>query len=479
MIKTLLTCFALLFVQLVNAQDGHYWTEPYGNRSMLLNGVVSGTVDDLGAVYYNPARLGFVDKPAFLISAKVYQYTTLKFKDGLGENIDISESDFGGAPSLIAGTFKVKFMPKQKFAYSILTRNRSDLDIFLRTESEGEIVEKLPGEEIFSGTVKIQSNFKEEWMGLSIAHPFNKKISIGVTNFLSIRSQKDLFNMQLQALSKNDSSVAVFIRDRSVKLNAYSLLWKVGLAWNTDKFSAGLTITTPKINLTGKGTFLYEDFLVGVDTTGNGINDDIYVTNIQKDREAQLKMPWSIGLGIGIPIGKSRIHLAAEWFDKVDKFTVIAAEPFLSQSNGETINSRIVDELESVINFGIGVELYMNKKLSMYYSFATDYSAIPSDISRLLEFGDEYSNSTFQPNIWHTGGGFLLKNNKIDITLGATYSFANETFERPLTIPDDNNVDVDPNANTQMTLGQWRFLFGISLPFLKDIGKKKEPEGNE
>ena len=99
---------------------------------MLLNGTVTGSVADLGAVYYNPARLGLVDKPAFLISADVFQLTRVKMEDGLGENIDFTESDFGSAPSLVAGTFKIKKLPKQRFAYSILTRNSSDLSIFFR-----------------------------------------------------------------------------------------------------------------------------------------------------------------------------------------------------------------------------------------------------------------------------------------------------------------------------------------------------------
>ena len=141
----------LLFIGLIlfsvnsMAQDGHYWTQPYGNKSMLLNGTVSGSVSDLGAVYYNPARLGLVDKPAFLISADVFQLTTLNIENGFGENSDFSESDFGSAPSLVAGTFKIKKMPKMKFAYSILNRNSSDLSLFYRTDAQGEVIDNLPG----------------------------------------------------------------------------------------------------------------------------------------------------------------------------------------------------------------------------------------------------------------------------------------------------------------------------------------------
>ena len=60
---------------LVWAQDGHYWTQQYGTRSMLLSNSVIGGVEDLGAVYYNPGRLGLIENPAFLLSAEVYEWT--------------------------------------------------------------------------------------------------------------------------------------------------------------------------------------------------------------------------------------------------------------------------------------------------------------------------------------------------------------------------------------------------------------------
>ena len=76
---------ALTITNLCLAQDAHYWTEQYGNKSTLMSGSVVGSVDDLGAMYYNPARLALQDDPTFLISAKAYQNVSLKVKDGIGE----------------------------------------------------------------------------------------------------------------------------------------------------------------------------------------------------------------------------------------------------------------------------------------------------------------------------------------------------------------------------------------------------------
>ena len=79
---------AFIFLYLnIYAQSSHYWSESFGTRSMLLNGIVVGSVEDLGAVYYNPARLSQFESPAFVISGKVYQINSITIKNGFGDGI--------------------------------------------------------------------------------------------------------------------------------------------------------------------------------------------------------------------------------------------------------------------------------------------------------------------------------------------------------------------------------------------------------
>ena len=101
------------------AQGGHYWAENFGNKSMLLSGTVNASVSDLGAVYYNPGRLGQIENPAFIINAQVYEWETVKIEDGINEGVDLNQSKFGGVPSLLAGTFKLPFAENHHFAYRI------------------------------------------------------------------------------------------------------------------------------------------------------------------------------------------------------------------------------------------------------------------------------------------------------------------------------------------------------------------------
>lgn len=67
--------FLFLFVIFnlsVVAQEGNYRYESYGNQSVLLNGNVTGSAEDLGLTYYNPARLAFIEEPSIVIAGKAF-----------------------------------------------------------------------------------------------------------------------------------------------------------------------------------------------------------------------------------------------------------------------------------------------------------------------------------------------------------------------------------------------------------------------
>ncbi len=257
----------------VIAQDGHYWSENYGNKSMLLGGTVNASVDDLGAVFYNPGRLGQIENPAFVISAKVYEWSTIRIKDGINDGVDMTKTDFGGAPCMVAGTFKVPFLKNHKFAYSILTRQRTHADFFIRVEKEGEVIEVIPGNEIFNGKLNLTTNFREEWIGLTWAPPIGRKFSMGLSNFISVVNKSASIALDMKALDEKNQVVSLSL-DRQYSYETDGLIWKLGMAWDLLPIRLGMTFTTPKMNLRGKGSALFEQYLIGIDTTGDGSNDD-------------------------------------------------------------------------------------------------------------------------------------------------------------------------------------------------------------
>lgn len=463
----LLTCPLMAF-----SQSSHYWTESFGTRSMLLNGAVIGSVEDLGAVYYNPGRISQIDNPAFVISGQVYDWKTTIIENGLGDERDLKQSTFGGGPSLVSGTFKLKFAPGHHFAYAFLSRRDFATDYRFSTDEFGDFVQVTPGDEYFSGELIASTAVKDEWMGLSWSYAPSEKLGVGATLFYSSLSRHQQVKSQLQTYSPISSGTGMYIEKRGYEFNSHGLVAKVGISYQSGGTSLGLAITSPKLQVTGKGITRFETFLAGVDTTGNGQSDDVYVIDSQAGLPISHRSALAIGLGAGFKLGKrSLLHLSTEWFSAVPRYTILKSEPFVGQSNGQTLQLEVIEDLGSVINAGLGLEVYMNDNLSFFGSFATDFSAVDTDPTRLTELENVMNNSTFRADIWHMGFGFDVKTKFADLTIGATYATASELVDRNINI-DDGQDPVTTQAN--IIYSRWRFLIGFSFPFLDDMRGKLE-----
>lgn len=457
--------FILFTACSLGAQDGHYWTERYGTRSTILNGVVIGSVEDLGAVYYNPARLGVLEEPGFILSGKVYEWNNIKIEDAVDEGLDLKESDFGGAPSLLAGTFRLGFLPRHQFGYAFLTRYRNSVDVGVREERQGDFIPDYPGEELFNGLFGWRTDLKEEWMGLAWAYPLGEKVSVGATAFFVQRKKRAAFDLRLTAVGE-DNAVAQYSSQRNLSYNARGLLVKIGIAADLAPFTLGATFTTPKWNVGGDGRLDYEDVLTGVE-------EEVFVSSYQSRLPARHRWPWSVGAGAGMRAGNNHFHLSGEWFSAVPHYTLMEIDEFVGQTTGDTIRHQIVDELNAVFNFGVGYEYLFNDRYSVHASFATDRTAASSDVNRFLEFGEEISNSISQKDLFHYGAGASLKFKAVEFTVGATYTSSRERIQRPIDFPDDDDQPItDPGAVSTFQLNRWRFVFGFELFFLDRLKEK-------
>jgi hypothetical protein len=466
----------------VVAQDGHYWTQQYGTKSMLLSGSVIGGVDDLGAVYYNPARLAVIANPAFLLSASVYEYNSLTASDAVGSKQSVSKSEIKGVPTLAAGTFKLKFLPNHHFAYAITTRQLADMSFSYRNEVNTDVFDtvSLPGNEWFNGEVGFKGKGNEQWIGITWSHTLSKKLSIGVTTNLASNSQTKGSNIYLRALStaKPDSAeVATYQYSRNYDYSETGLLWKIGLAGQFGPWSLGLTIKTPMVRLSGGGNYSYEEYF----STMPGIRrqTEIYTSSTQSGLEAKSRSPWAIGFGATRMVGKNKLHMSTEWYSAVSKYTLMQAQDHVSQSNPSSTNSFILtDEAKSVWNAGIGAEIYINPQISGFASFSTDFSSVANDITRFVQRLPESSNNSWKADFYNFGGGVVLDFKGVDLTLGVTHTGASQTIPRLINFPEEGgggNI-FDPTQTSDLKWDRWRFVFSFSFPFLADMAKKMQAD---
>jgi hypothetical protein len=435
--------------QFAHAQDTHYWNNQYGPRAMLLGGSVIGSVQDMSGTFYNPGALGYIEEPELLLSANVYQATTLRIEDGAGEGIDLETSGFNPLPNMVAGAIRGTWLGKNKIAYSVLTRNRFDAEIRGASVTRADVLDQYPGDEEFVGGLLKEGDAKELWVGLTYARGgVGNKVGFGVTTYLSIRNQGIDSEIFAQALS-DSGDIALVYDIKNYSYDAYSLLWKAGLGFDLTPFSAGITLTTPNLQMFGSGRTAFNETRIGLADIEDG-----FASNIQEDVTANYKSPLSIGVGAAWHAQKAKVHLSAEWFDGIDTYQVLELENFESQATGEIIEPALRQTLNSVVNVGAGVEYRYTEKSTAYLSFNTDNSA----------FNPESNVSVTGFDIKHFAAGVKAGFKRTELMLGLGYAWGSEKIRQDINLnPDDDDAVIETGNEVNVVYRRLTFMLGFSV----------------
>ena len=441
----------LVFLPVLAFGQGHYNQENFGNRSLLLGGNVTGSVQDLGLTYYNPARIALVENPVFSINAKAYQFSSVTLKNPFGRENKLSDSRFEGVPSLVSGTFKIEKWPKHHFAYAFLSRKRSKIGINVsRDLEEGDLIDENDDIDRFVGDFKLDNSRTDEWFGMTWGMKIKDNFSVGVSAFASIYNDKAVYDLGLATIG-DQSGVDLFSSKVKFGQTSYGLFLKGGLAWQLNDIELGLNIDAPFLDIVNNGKFEYQRFLSGTED-----QDEFKYYNL-KDLKARRKEPLGISVGAGIPVKKHKIHVKVDWHGKVSEYDrlVIPAQ----EENEE--NFFIKEELRSVINFGAGIELYVNDHMHFYGSISTDFSPIKSSAS-IFDLIDTESDANFDADYFHYAFGMDFKLKKVELVVGATYSTGGTEFGEPIRFPGEG-LPVNED-NSHITATRWRFVVGLEIP---------------
>ncbi len=452
--KFLLPVIITLFLNssLISGQ-GNYNAENFGNRSILLSGNVTGSVEDLGLTYYNPARIALIENLGFAINAKAYQANSVTIKNIFGKDNKLSDSDFRGIPSLVSGTFKLKNLKNHHFAYTFLSKQRSNLGLNLSRDLNSVNISDDIDRSV--GDFNLRNKETDEWFGISWGTKLKENFSIGVSTFFSIYNDNGTYDLLISALD-NNQDVDLFYNEIKFGQKSYGIFTKVGLAWNVDKFELGLNIDIPYLEIVNSGKFRYQKFL-----SGNENDEGIFQYYDYTDLKSARKEPLGISFGVGLPLGKNKIHFKTDWHGKIAEYDRIIV-PIEENSNK---NFTLKEELKSVINFGIGAEIYLSSQLNIYGSFSTDFSPLISNNNIIKLLGNENNEQYFDADYYHYGFGFDFKLKKMQLILGTTYSSASEKFSNPLELPISGNLDATANDNiTKIIYTRWRFIIGLEIP---------------
>lgn len=446
--KALLLNLIIIIIQVsLTAQENNYWNIQYGTRSTLLGGAVIGSVSDLSATFYNPGAIALFPDVKFILSAQVYQMDNFTIKDGAAEGKDLDYSSIVPSPNFVAFDLNFDFLGDDRLAFSILTRQNSNLEFSARVIDSLEVIESSPGKESFAGGINTEKKFNDVWGGITYSTKLSETIGMGITGYISYRSHKATSLTILQALQSN-GEIASYSNINNYRFNNCRTLLKAGVGLNLNPLTIGLTVTSPSLNIFGSGSAGTHLFISGIDSSR-------FDSNYQEDIKSKFNSSWAAGIGGAYNFGNVKLHLSAEWYDAINKYDVLDTEPYVSQSSGKTLTNDLSHEAKSVINFGFGLDYFATDSLIFSLSVTSDFSAYVENTATNLATYSAW-------DLIHVAGGSTFSIWKTEVTIGAVYSFGSQTFENKINITpgdDDNSLD----RQSEFKYSQIKVLLGFEI----------------
>ncbi len=279
---------------------------------------------------------------------------------------------------------------------------------------------------------------------------------------MAISNTYSLLSIDLNTLT-SDKHVVTLNRIRQYDYLHFGMIWKAGFALKYPNFSAGVSITAPKINLYGKGFMYTQGIQAGTGPGYTEKEEDYFESNYQESIPVVLKSPFSMGIGVGYTLNKFTFHLSSEWFNKVNKYMVMEPEVFIGQSSGEPVINNVVDELLMVVNAGMGIKYNLNNNYDLYMGFSTDFSAASPDSKPFTDLASEIYNSAMQANIYHFSGGTVLEFDKLYLTLGMAYNYGIDYLSPPVNLPGGQNNYSNSEESASLKVSTWKLLLGFAF----------------
>jgi hypothetical protein len=436
------------------AQDSHYWTQEYGSRAELLGGVVAGSLVDLGAAYYNPGTLALVEDPDNIITSLTFQMENLKILDPDSPGEGLSTTSLRSAPSLFAGRLPWRW-ENGRFAYSMLVRQEFRTTIKSRFGATGDFLTSSPEEDLLVGETFNRQDVSEMWAGLTWSRRLSEHTGFGISQFFTYFGQSTRLQNLVQITSPSGEGGAVTLID-DFDFWTLGILWKIGLGFDFDPWTFGISFTTPKLTYYGTGKALYLRSLIGLDLDGNGQPDSQLEADLQKDLGARHRSPFAIAIGGSYSFGNAAVHFSSEWFAPVERYTAVDAQ-LEGSVGGVTLNRLITQELQDVVNAGIGFEYRFNERWAYYGSFRTDFSAT-------IE-GSETSLSLTTWNLYHISSGMRFSVGSLGATLGAAFAFGGDDLPQRIDFStiSDENLPLGERGLLEADYLRMRFILGFSF----------------
>ncbi len=385
------------------AQDTQYWADAYGTQSRLLGGIAIGSDADISAVYYNPGAVALADSLQFLISLNALRYSDLSYSVPSVSQTIPSSTGWSALSNMFAGTLPVGGKDSHsRMAFSLITRQSFTFGAQIRAIPLDSFIPLPPPAPTTSvGNALVNQSLTETWGGATYAtSSSDRQWGFGASLFVAVRAQT--FSQSISAQVVNgDGLVALGVKEYDFSYYNWALLAKFGAQYKGDDWSAGVTVTTPRLDLFGGSdvgaTRSYVDQGVA------GPPSSQIATNYQPNLGSTFHSPTSVGFGAGKWWKDTEFSVAVEWFAAVPKFTIIPAQPFLPQQGSDSlIPMALTAQYRSLVDWGVGVQHRFSEHWKAYGAFRTDLTAIPpgvTSVGTIVNWDLVHANAGVQASI--------------------------------------------------------------------------------
>ncbi len=469
--KTIVFKILFLLLPLVGfSQSDHYWSQNFNLGSSLLSGAVVGGKAGVSAIYYNPAQIGHDSTLNFSFSVNLLSFQSYNIENFAGENIDLSKFNFKLQPKYISYIFQPAKSDKIYIELAVLSRVSENLTFNVDHINKLNIIDRLDGDEHYTSNLKSRRKYDDKWVGGGLSYRFNNNWSIGASLFFSVKVLDYSYGHSMYAFQSSDTLFSggnpeqyyfpLFELEEQLKYWDISLIPKFGIHYLSDNqgFGFGMNFTLPNISIYGEGDVGKKITRANVFDNDEGkFTSDLVLLEAQRKVRTNIKDPFSVAIGFLYRTRneKSMILLTAEYFNKLDSYSIVSTSDELTNSNnaakelfGDQDVMSFYYNAGSVTNVAFGFRQYFNEKISLLGGFRTDFSSY-------AEIADEFGNTKpklfkIHQNKFHITGGPDLSWKKINLFLGFQYSIGRgEDLEQIINFSDPIEYNTQSGESLQ------------------------------
>ena len=414
------------FCRLARADPFHQQTLPLGQRAIGMGGAFTAVADDPSATYYNPAGLVLTDDSSLSASLSLQAFDKTTVQGGYRTTEGITSLRHNAGTSLPVFVSAIKLLGKKgtdgrrRHAVALSSFTVSQRHLSFDLESRGTTATGNGALE----TLSVDMSDRTVWYGVSYAYRVTRRLSLGLSSFLSILRTaytEQRISAQLGALDATSHAFASpsnSFTSHEMSTNVKSFVWRLGAhyAWNSRLFF-GLMLQTPSVHIRGRASVRDRSLLT--DNIVNPGSSSVFNAH-QSNLTSNNPTPWELRLG-------GRYELS-DWFTLALDGSVVgptgsSAHPIVSVGprtpDAETGALPRVGAFTSETfyrtwsgNVALGASASLPRTITVRAGIYTDLSSAPA-VPR-------YSATYFQPDTNRVGGTLSvgLRNQGFDLSIG-------------------------------------------------------------